>query len=86
VRVHIAASDVSISLVPEPLTTIMNQFYVIVHDVREVSPGETVVRMAAPSADSPMLLALITQRSAARLGLAAGRHVYARVKSVALLD
>ena len=86
VRVHVAASDVSLSLVPEPLTTIMNQFYVVVHEVREVSPGEALVRMAAPSADSPMLLALITQRSAARLGIAAGRHVYARVKSVALLD
>jgi molybdate transport system ATP-binding protein len=86
VRVHIAASDVSISLVPEPLTTIMNQFHVVVHEVHEISPGETLVRMAAPATDSPVLLALITQRSASRLGIAAGLPVYARVKSVALLD
>lgn len=86
VRLNIAASDVSLSLVPEPLTTIMNQFAVRVTDARETAPGEVLVRMAGTADDGPVLLARITRRSQQRLGIEAGRDVFARVKSVALLD
>jgi molybdate transport system ATP-binding protein len=85
IRVQIAASDVSISLAPEPLTTIMNQFSVNVLEVRDVSPGEVMVRMSRQP-EAPALLARITRRSAERLGIASGIDVYARVKSVALLE
>jgi molybdate transport system ATP-binding protein len=89
VRVQIRASDVSLSLVPEPLSTIMNQFCVSVLEVRETAPGEVLVRVGAdghgPLLD-PGLLARITWRSAERLGLQPGTQVWARVKSVALLD
>jgi molybdate transport system ATP-binding protein len=85
VRVQVAASDVSLSLVPEPLTTIMNQFRVKVLEVQDASPGEVMVRMSC-GPDAPALLARITRRSAERLGIAPGIDVYARVKSVALLE
>jgi len=96
VRVLIRASDVSISLAPEPETTIMNQFRVRIVETRDVAPGEVMVSMArcepAPfdggtAADAgPALLARITWRSRERLRLESGREVFARVKSVALLE
>ncbi len=85
VRLQIEASDVSLSLATEPLTTIMNQFSVRVAELRETLPGEVLVRMTGASRE-PGLLALITRHSCQRLGITAGLDVYARVKSVALLD
>jgi molybdate transport system ATP-binding protein len=95
VRLLIRASDVSISLAPEPESTIMNQFRVRIVETRDVAPGEVLVRMteceASDTADDstdpePSLLARITWRSRQRLRLENGREVFARVKSVALLE
>lgn len=95
VRVLIRASDVSISLAPEPESTIMNQFRVRIVETRDAAPGEVLVRMAGCASgymppgdrdDSPSLLARITWRSRERLQLENGREVFARVKSVALLE
>lgn len=85
VRLRINASDVSMSRVPEPLSTIMNQFQVRVTEIRPSAPGEVLVWMAPHNADEPRLLARITARSRERLGIEPGLVVYARVKSVALL-
>jgi molybdate transport system ATP-binding protein len=85
-RLQISASDVSIGLVPEPDTTIMNQFFVRVTEVAHSGEGEVLVRLESPVTDGPALVARITWRSQQRLGIDIGRNVYARVKSVALLD
>jgi molybdate transport system ATP-binding protein len=82
------------SLAPEPESTIMNQFRVRIVETRDASPGEVLVRMASclptETVDSvennPSLLARITWRSRERLRLEIGREVFARVKSVALLE
>ncbi|MBX6365728.1 MAG: molybdenum ABC transporter ATP-binding protein [Gemmatimonadetes bacterium] len=84
VRVQIAASDVSVGLARETDTSILNQFAVRVRDVTPTSPSDVLVRLGRD--DGPALLARITRRSAHHLALAPGRDVYARVKSVAVLD
>lgn len=98
VRVLIRATDVSLSLAPEPLTTIMNQFRVRIMAMHETGPGEVLVRMknsddqdddtaaGDTSSSSAALLARITRRSKERLALEEQQMVWARVKSVALLD
>lgn len=85
VRVQLRASDVSLSLTPEAETSIMNQFALRILELRDAEPGEVLVRLGREGEASP-LLARITRRSRDRLGLAVGMEVYARVKSVALLD
>lgn len=86
VRLQIEASDVSLGLGQETDTTIMNQFLVRVTDIRESGPGGVLVRLTSPTDAGPILLARITWRSMQRLNIEVGRTVYARVKSVALLE
>lgn len=86
VRLQIHASDVSLGLVPEADTTIMNEFFVRVTDVASSGAGEVLIRLESPASGGPALLSRITWRSQQRLGIEVGRDVYARVKSVALLD
>lgn len=86
VRLQISASDVSLGLAPEPDTTIMNQFLVRVTDIGASGAGEVMVRLVSSVVPGPALLARITRRSQQRLGIHAGSIVYARVKSVALLE
>jgi molybdopterin-binding protein len=64
----------------------MNQFFVRVMEVAHSGEGEVLVRLESPVTAGPALVARITWRSQQRLGLDVGRNVYARVKSVALLD
>jgi molybdate transport system ATP-binding protein len=85
-RLQISASDVSLGLAPEPDSTIMNQFLVRVTDIATSGAGEVLVRLESTAAPGPALLARITWRSQQRLGIQVGRDVYARVKSVALLE
>jgi molybdate transport system ATP-binding protein len=85
-RVQISASDVSLGLLPDADTTIMNQFYVRVTDITETGEGEVLVRLVGAAVDGPALLARVTWRSQQRLGIEVGHQVYARVKSVALLE
>jgi ABC-type molybdate transport system ATPase subunit len=64
----------------------MNQFLVRVTDIATSGAGEVLVRLENAAAPGPALLARITWRSQQRLGIQVGRDVYARVKSVALLE
>jgi len=64
----------------------MNQFLVRVTAVAESGEGEVLVQLSSPVTPAPVLLARITWRSQQRLGIEVGRDVYARVKSVALLE
>ena len=81
VRIHILASDVS--LVTEAVTaptSVLNILEATVMEIREVNPTLVDVRLdiGAP------LVASITRKSAANLGLKIGQRVYAHVKAVAL--
>lgn len=86
VRVELLASDVTVARVPDRESSVLNQFEAVIAEVAEGEPGEALVRMVPPDADGPALLARVTTRSAARLGLEPGSAVWARVKSVAVLD
>lgn len=96
VRVQIRANDVSLGLAPEHHSSILNQFRMRVAEVEEAGDADVLVRLVGDVADPAVgLLARITRRSRDHLGLAAGLTnngapaqpvVYARVKSVALLD
>ncbi len=89
VRLRILARDVSLALRFEPDSTLSNQFEMRVEALEPGEhPGEVLVRLAPATVESggDVLLARITARSAQRLDLSAGRSVYARVKSVAVLS
>jgi molybdate transport system ATP-binding protein len=82
-RVRIQARDVSLALVPPQQSSVLNSLPVRVTDVIDDGPGRTIVRVLA--GNTP-LLARVTRKSASALGLVAGTHAYAQIKSVALLD
>ncbi|HEX7927302.1 MAG TPA: molybdenum ABC transporter ATP-binding protein [bacterium] len=81
-RVRILARDVSLALKPPEDLSIMNVLPARITSLAEHGPGQMLVRL---DAQGEALLCLITQHSAARLGLQPGQTVYALVKSVALL-
>ena len=85
VRVQIRAADVSLGLAPEPASSLLNQFAVRVLAMEDGTAGEVLLRLGADDAAAP-LLARITRLSRDRLGLAVGAAVYARVKSVAVVE
>jgi molybdate transport system ATP-binding protein len=82
VRVRILARDVSLSLEHHANTSILNIFPVTVSAIDEDRPAQVLVRLDANGAT---LLARITHKSRANLGLVVGSRVYAQIKSVALL-
>ena len=84
VRVEVQASDVSIALRREEGSSIMNQLPMRIIEIIE-DDADAIIRLAG-DADVPSLLARVTRRSAHDLGLAAGARVFARIKSVAVLE
>lgn len=78
-RLRIAASDVSIARERPSATTILNIVRATVEEIREVDDAIALVRLGLGNQD---LLAQVTNRSVARLGLSVGERVYAQVKSV----
>ncbi|MDO8891492.1 MAG: molybdenum ABC transporter ATP-binding protein [Sulfurimicrobium sp.] len=82
-RLRVHARDVSLSLEHHSGTSILNIFPVTVSEIAEDTPAKLLVRLDA--AGTP-LLAGITKKSGAVLGLKPGMPLYAQVKSVALLD
>ena len=83
VRVRILARDISLTLEQQTGTSILNIFPVTVTDLAEDNPAQMVVRLDA--AGTP-LLARITRKSAAVLGIRPGKRLFAQVKSVAILE
>ncbi len=80
-RVH--ARDVSLTLVPQEQSSILNCVAATVLDLAPTdTPGHVLVRLDA--AGEP-LLARITQRSALKLGIRPGLALRAQIKAVALL-
>ena len=82
-RCRILARDVSLALVPQTQSSILNCIDAVVVDLAATdTPGHVLVRLDI--GDHP-LLARITRRSAKRLDIRPGLKLSAQIKSVALL-
>jgi molybdate transport system ATP-binding protein len=91
IRLRVLARDVSLSLVPQPDSSILNQLPATVEEIADdAHPSQVLVRLRVRAGDgatgSAALLARVTRRSAQALALVPGKPVWAMVKSVALLD
>jgi len=82
-RVEIRARDVSLALRSHCDTSIINLLPARVIDTRDIDPSRLLVRLMLE--DGQTLLSRITRRSAVALGLREGMHLYAQIKSVALI-
>lgn len=83
-RCRIHARNVSLALVPQPETSILNCVGAVVVDIAPTdTPGQVLVRLDC--AGEP-LLARITERSRRKLDIRPGLALRAQIKSVALLD
>jgi molybdate transport system ATP-binding protein len=84
VRVRIDARDVSLALQPAVRTSISN---ILAARVLELSadrdPAQMLVKLEV---GSDAVLARVTRRSVAQLGIVPGCSLYAQIKSVALMD
>ena len=85
VRVQIRPADVSLGLEPQVHSSILNEFSLRIAAAEPGEEGEVLVRLTGTDGAEP-LLARITRLSWDRLGLASGMRVYARVKSVAVVE
>jgi molybdate transport system ATP-binding protein len=85
VRLQIRARDVSLSLDSETRSSILNEFEMRVVNLVDAGEGEVTVELGQDSADAT-LVARITALSCERLSLEPGSPVYARVKSVAIVE
>lgn len=82
VRLRVLARDVSLTLERQSNTSILNVFAATVEEVAEDRPGRCTVRL---SIGKELLLAQITRKSAAALGLERDQQLFAQVKSVSVL-
>ncbi|XOV87122.1 MAG: molybdenum ABC transporter ATP-binding protein [Pseudomonadota bacterium] len=83
VRIRVPATDVSISLTRPTGTSILNVIPARIKAIREEASSHSVLVLLA-SGDAT-LLARITKKSLAVLGLQPGQQVFAQIKGVALL-
>lgn len=86
IRVRLPARDISLSLTPNERSSILNVWPSVVESLAEAGPGQVLVRMRCPAGEEPPLVARVTKRSAELLGLERGLVVYARIKSVGLME
>ena len=82
-RLRVLARDVSLTLAPQTETSILNVLPARVTELVEERPGQVMVRLDAMGT---VLLARVTAKSVAHLGLSAGKGVFAQIKGMALLD
>ena len=84
VRVRVDARDVSVALQPPVRTSITN---ILPARVVELSAERDAAQMLIKlEVGSDVVLARVTRRSVAQLGIAPGCSLYAQIKSVALMD
>lgn len=84
VRIRVLARDVSLSLEPAQRSSILNRLPATVAALVEGSdPALTTVQLQIGAS---LLLARISRRSVAELGLQPGSQVWAQIKSVAILN
>ena len=82
-RCRIHARDVSLALVPQVHSSILNCVAAVVVDLAPTdTPGHMLIRLEA---GGQPLLARITRRSAEKLGIRPGLKLLAQIKAVALL-
>jgi molybdate transport system ATP-binding protein len=87
VRVQILARDVSLSRAPDLESTILNVFETTILEMQEVGLGQVMLCLGPAGGDGDArLLARITRRSAVDLALQGGQRLWARVKSVSLME
>ncbi len=79
IRIH--ARDVSLALQPPGESSILNVVQAVIAEMLDQGAGRIMVRL---DAGGTPLLARITHKSQARLGLEVGMPVYAQIKSVAV--
>ncbi|MDR2112423.1 MAG: TOBE domain-containing protein, partial [Candidatus Accumulibacter sp.] len=85
-RCRILASDVSLALAAHGDSSILNVLPATVSAVAPLpTPGHVLAQLRLRGDGAPLLLARITERSRAALGIAPGREVVAQIKAVALL-
>jgi len=82
-RVRILAKDISISLSTEDQSSILNRLHVEVTEIVEITT-RSMALIKLKSGDD-FLIASITRKSLARLGLRTGMLVWAQIKSVAIV-
>jgi molybdate transport system ATP-binding protein len=83
VRLRLPARDVSLCLGAPSNTSILNVFKARITDIESSAASRVLVRLQT---GEQFLLARVTRKSIAALGLKTGDMVYAQVKSVALLN
>ncbi len=83
VRLAVHARDVSLTLQPPTQSSILNIIPVRVDALSPSGPAQVMVRLCA--GDVP-LLARVTRKSEAALGLHVGQALFAQVKSVSLVE
>jgi molybdate transport system ATP-binding protein len=81
-RCRVLARDVSLVLEPPHATSILNVLAAAVVELRPDAPGQVLVRLDVAGA---VLLARVSQKSVASLGIAPGTRLFVQVKAVALL-
>lgn len=82
-RVRILAKDISISLSAEDHSSILNRLHVEVAEIVEMTTRS--MALVKLKAGDDFLIASITRKSLARLGLVTGMRVWAQIKSVAIV-
>lgn len=82
VRVRVQARDVSLMLVPQVRTSILNTLPVTVTDLSEDAVGQVIIGL---DTHGTRLLCRVTKRSAALLEVSPGKPMFAQVKGVAII-
>ncbi len=82
IRLRFAARDISLTLHVQKDTSILNIFPATIEKIKPIGDALMIVRLQV---NGVPILARITTKSAEALNLSFGQHVYAQVKSVALL-
>lgn len=86
VRVYIPAADVSLALIKQQHTSILNILPARIEEIVPQGESQLLVRLAlGQGADRVPLLARITRKSGRQLALQPGLNVYAQIKSVSLM-
>jgi molybdate transport system ATP-binding protein len=86
VRLQVNGRDVSIGLAAQEASSILNELPVAILEIADLTPSHCLVRLGRRGESETVLLARITRKSRDQLGLETGSDVFARVKSVAVLD
>jgi molybdate transport system ATP-binding protein len=86
IRLRINGRDVSLGLVPQEGSSILNELKLTVLEITDTSPSACLVRLGHQETPDPALLSRITRKSREQLKLEPGSPVFARVKSVAVVD